>query len=294
MDSTGLKFVTKNFTTITSVELVELMEISKRYPYCQLLHVLQARASKDLQAKDHIDLLHRSAVYATDRAVIKWAVSVPPTARLAPPPSPPVAEGVVARQEVIQVIPKIAQPTRQLVPKKDPDPVPQQSHIENSLEGDELRNDLESELQKLQKLKQSFEASYQELKKNLHDGALEKKINSPVTDALPAKETSILDEIKSTRKKLKVASSKALEQNEIIDQFIKAAPALPKAKPDMPKTDLAENSSNFSDQIVSETLVTILIKQGKKVKAIEMLKKLIWKFPQKKAYFAAQIEELKN
>ena len=292
MDSTGLKFVTKNFTDITSVEFVELMDLSKRYPYCQLLHVLQARASKDLQTKDHIDLLHRSAVYATDRTVIKWALSVPPTARLTLLPATPVAEVVVAKPEVTQVMHKV---TRQLVPKKDPDPLPQQSHVENSLEGDDLRNDLQSELEKLQKLKQGFEASYQELKRNLQEGALDKKIKSPIAEAWPAKETSILDEIKSTKKKLKVASSKALEQNEIIDQFIKAAPALPKAKVDMPKTDLAENSSNFfSDQIVSETLVTILIKQGKKVKAIEMLKKLIWKFPQKKAYFAAQIEELKN
>jgi len=45
---------------------------------------------------------------------------------------------------------------------------------------------------------------------------------------------------------------------------------------------------------VSETLVDILIQQGKKDKAIEVLKKLIWKFPQKKTYFAAQIEELKK
>ena len=41
-------------------------------------------------------------------------------------------------------------------------------------------------------------------------------------------------------------------------------------------------------------LALILIKQGKKEKAIEVLKKLIWKFPQKKTYFAAQIEDLKK
>jgi predicted Zn-dependent protease len=53
-------------------------------------------------------------------------------------------------------------------------------------------------------------------------------------------------------------------------------------------------SGEFGDHIVSETLVEILIKQGKKDKAIEVLKKLIWKYPQKKAYFASQIEELKK
>jgi hypothetical protein len=41
-------------------------------------------------------------------------------------------------------------------------------------------------------------------------------------------------------------------------------------------------------------LVELLLKQGKKEKAVEMLKKLIWKFPQKKSYFAARIQELKK
>lgn len=89
-------------------------------------------------------------------------------------------------------------------------------------------------------------------------------------------------------------SPKVAEQGEIIDNFIKVAPSLPRAKPTEPAADLSVDSVNYSDNIVSETLVGILLKQGKKDKAIEMLKKLIWKFPQKKAYFAAQIEALKG
>jgi predicted Zn-dependent protease len=62
-----------------------------------------------------------------------------------------------------------------------------------------------------------------------------------------------------------------------------------------PAEDLVSlKQGEFGDQIISETLVDILKRQGKKEKAIEVLKKLIWKFPQKKAYFAAQIEELKQ
>ena len=84
----------------------------------------------------------------------------------------------------------------------------------------------------------------------------------------------------------------------MIDQFIKTQPSISNAK-DKPVNiasgDLSTiKTGEFSDNIVSETLVDILLKQGKKDRAIEVLKKLIWKFPQKKAYFAAQIEELKN
>jgi ribosomal protein S7 len=63
---------------------------------------------------------------------------------------------------------------------------------------------------------------------------------------------------------------------------------------DGPASDLSDKNQHFADNVISETLVEILLKQGKKAKAIEVLKKLIWKFPQKKAYFAAQIEDLRK
>src|SRR6185295_1785408 len=104
----------------------------------------------------------------------------------------------------------------------------------------------------------------------------------------------LIEEIKTTKKKLKVDNPKQKEQNEIIDKFIKTQPSIPKPKPVEPTSDLSEETSIFGDHIVSETLVEILLKQGKKEKAVEVLKKLIWKFPQKKAYLAAQIDSLKN
>ena len=114
-----------------------------------------------------------------------------------------------------------------------------------------------------------------------------KKTGEPLSDPL-------IEDIK-TKKKIDPESPKTKEQIEIIDQFIKAQPSIkPKANV-TPPSDLADmNNSEFADNIVSETLAKILIRQGKKEKAIEVYKKLIWKFPQKKVYFAAQIEELKK
>ena len=108
----------------------------------------------------------------------------------------------------------------------------------------------------------------------------------------------IIEEIASTKQTIEPENEKQKEQLEMIDQFIKTQPSISNAK-DKPSNiasgDLSTiKTGEFSDNIVSETLVDILLKQGKKDKAIEVLKKLIWKFPQKKAYFAAQIEELKN
>jgi hypothetical protein len=107
---------------------------------------------------------------------------------------------------------------------------------------------------------------------------------------------NIIEEIRNNKQALEPESQKQKDQLQMIDDFIKTQPNLTgKDKAPSPIEDLSTiKTGEFSDNIVSETLVDILIKQGKKDKAVEVLKKLIWKFPQKKAYFAAQIEDLKK
>jgi hypothetical protein len=107
---------------------------------------------------------------------------------------------------------------------------------------------------------------------------------------------NILEEIKNSKQELEPESQRQKDQLQMIDDFIKTQPNLAgKDKALNTPEDLSTiKTGEFSDNIVSETLVDILIKQGKKDKAVEVLKKLIWKFPQKKAYFAAQIEDLKK
>jgi hypothetical protein len=174
-----------------------------------------------------------------------------------------------------------------------------------TLEGEALRADLAKELSKLQKLKHEFEESYEkftpsatptntpspESPKKVKPSSIGQVTFSP---GEPVEGEPLIEAIKTSKKKPKLVTPKVAEQGEIIDNFIKVAPTLPRAKPTQPAVDLSEDSVHHGDNIVSETLVNILLKQGKKDKAIEMLKKLIWKFPQKKTYFAAQIEALKG
>ena len=90
------------------------------------------------------------------------------------------------------------------------------------------------------------------------------------------------------------------EQTAMIDRFLAEEPTLrqkgnqdPKS-PNQPQEDLSIKSQTFGDNIISENLARILTKQGKIDKAIEIYRKLIWKFPQKKGYFADLIEKLKE
>lgn len=89
-----------------------------------------------------------------------------------------------------------------------------------------------------------------------------------------------------------------IHQNEIIESFIKKEPRISSShasKKDVPATDdLSEKSIAPSIGLISENLANIMIKQGKIDKAIDIYEKLILKYPQKKAYFASKIEDLKK
>ena len=99
------------------------------------------------------------------------------------------------------------------------------------------------------------------------------------------------------KSKKNIPAKKNREQQEIIDKFIKKEPSIKRKKAEEPvenSSDLSKSSVSFGNDLVSENLAKVMIKQGKINKAIDIYKKLIWKFPQKKAYFASQIESLKE
>lgn len=98
---------------------------------------------------------------------------------------------------------------------------------------------------------------------------------------------------------LRKAKMKRLKmQKEIIDDFIDTTPEMPKAqrkpKPAEEKPeDLSASSQEAKIEIISENMAIIYKNQGKIEKAIDIYNKLILKFPEKEAYFATRIKELK-
>ncbi len=250
-----------NFTALTEVEARELIKLSKEFPYSQVIHHLSARASQDggLQGKEK--LLQVSAIYSTDRSALKTVMTSPKRKRVE-------TERVAPDNHVAEMV--------------------------SDESGNQLREQVLHDIESLKESKRLYEMTI---------ARLEKEKALPLTDQQesvlpiePKEPDALIEEIKSTKKRIKPEGTKQKEQIEIIDQFIKTQPSIPRPKsvPVVQDNDLSEPSGQFGENIVSETLVEILLKQGKKEKAIEALKKLIWKFPQKKAYFAAQIEELRK
>ena len=87
-------------------------------------------------------------------------------------------------------------------------------------------------------------------------------------------------------------------QSELIEKFIQNEPQMKKQKPDSDENsheqaDLCSKNVKQSDRFYTETLAKLMARQKKRKKAIEIYEKLMLKFPEKRAYFAAQIEKIK-
>lgn len=88
---------------------------------------------------------------------------------------------------------------------------------------------------------------------------------------------------------------KVKSKAEIIDSFIKNSPSISRPKSAFyDPVDVAKQSVVDEENIVSETLAKIYMDQGYTEKALNIYEKLILKFPEKSAYFAALIEKAKK
>lgn len=289
MDKQGFLRVLKTIQASTPADAESLKSLILEYPFSQAIQVLAAKALHDHDGAGAAAQLTRSATYSSDRSVLKHIMSLPRILMQAPMPS--AAE---------------------------------------SPDGELLRNELSRDLRRLKKLKGDFEHAlekFEHLKarelpntgtrpgkkdtskatgkasKKIQKKAVEgKKIKKgrPTRKEVKKKEIPeinsdlLLSRIEKYRGKPK-KNIKHRKQIEIIDRFIKRQPAIER-KPPTGKNDLdlSQKSVELTSEVVSNTLVDLLVKQGKKERAIEVLKKLIWKFPQKKAIFAARIEDLKR
>ncbi|WP_160069652.1 hypothetical protein [Sphingobacterium bovisgrunnientis] len=82
---------------------------------------------------------------------------------------------------------------------------------------------------------------------------------------------------------------------EIIEKFIQKDPIIKPPSPEnINNENMARQSAEDNYYLVTETLANIYIDQGLHLKAIEVFKKLILKYPEKKSYFANRIEELEK
>ena len=255
------KEIARNYSS-KSEEINSLKELANKYPFSQIVHLLLANASKKDNSNEYKSNLSNAAFYSTDRSILKSLIenNLVPSEKLAIPNDRPSSKKTAVSKEQIN--------------KRTID-VP-------SLNTDDLIAQVLDNVNKLQKVKKEFANSFIEIKPNTS------------TIVKPTTTEKITSKAKAS-KELVQKKTIVKKQTNLIEKFIKEKPSITKnSKSVNEKDDLSKDSIKMRDDVISESLAKIFANQGKTQKAIDIYKKLIWKLPQKKSLFAAEIEKLKK
>ena len=154
----------------------------------------------------------------------------------------------------------------------------------------------------------SSQDSREEILRRLEENLNRFKSNPKKTDpeaevkppATPMPDTVVPEDLIASikkREKKAIVDARKKEQNDLIKAFNKKSIQIAAIKENQDSAnlaDLSKNSTTFNDKIISESFAKLLVKQNNKQQAIEIYRKLILKFPDKSAYFAALIKELED
>jgi hypothetical protein len=305
---------------------VDMIEKSiEEYPYAQILYILRAKIGFDNDEINKNQLLTTAAIYASNRSILKdviqnlkYLANIPETVpyqelplfemewpedddRPVQPDIKEASDSATIFDEVLKNLQKLKSLREQflfLEGEEDGDDMkpanqPTKEDIDKSTADKNIdkKPAASKKAKKSERKKKEKPPKKEESLKKIMDEDLE--LDSKVNEYFIAEITQKHEEPE------KVKSQESTEK-EIIEKFIEEQPSIGSIGHELEKSqeeiakDLSEKSTKFGDDLVSENLAVILLKQGKKEKALDIYRKLIWKLPQKKAYFAARIEEIKK
>lgn len=318
--------ILQDYHNIPGEDRNKLHELAKNYPYSQIIHTLVAKANHDAKTDIAEQTLHYAAFYATDRHILKEVIQERPSIPISTSVEAhaPIAETTHAtaaetvsnhyitvapeaydqgsdkiRDAVLSDLESLKKSKASYMQWLEEDSPPAQVKKEpakkaaKSVEKQKkspVKKSLDSTKLKVKEAKTSAKEAKNTTEKKKEKTPKTKKSSKDKVEKEP--DAAVAEQTKG-RKPKKIAHD---EQKAIIENFISKEPSIT-AKPlksSDNQPDLSESSTAFNEDLVSENLAQILVNQGKKSKAVDIYKKLIWKFPQKKAYFASRIEELQK
>ena len=166
-----------------------------------------------------------------------------------------------------------------------------------------LKQKIESKVKSTKKVKDTKSLNTtKKIQNNLQALAKEKKLKSQSIKKVRFSKDlklSFLDWIKYTEEnqKIQIQESKKLEplknKLSIIDRFIEADPKISPMEKNEPIESLINGDFN-SEELMTESLAKILLRQKKYKKAIKAYKILSLKYPEKNVFFAGQIQKIKK
>ncbi len=271
--------------------LEEVKDLCRNYPEFNLAHMLKVRIMESLGQNKEKDL-KIAAVYSSDRFKLYKLIS-----------------GVNQAAGSESEIETASKPREEVKPEITSRHVLDQIPEPHSAERDEIIFSDEPELQADVIIKQhapyagpesdtvpESDADLLELEdEELTDDAFVLDDAEPDLSSETLIQELVKDESEMEEPHVEVSETPLSESRHLIQNFLKGDPGPIRAdRKTTLKGDVSRASIREHDGFITDTLAKIYVKQGLVAKAIYAYEKLSLKYPEKSAYFAAQIEKVKN
>ena len=253
--------IISNPDNLHQIQTGQITEVIDAFPYCQIAHLLLAKKLKQEDSMLFEKQLNLTAAYAPSRKILHDLIQ---------------GNAILSSDQERMLPDEIIEEEK----KNENEKIEEKVVAKETFEDKQLNDLLQSEIQS------TYDLSQIPPLENKNEGALPKKIN-------PNEKHHFSDWIR-------FMDGEQLEDetrvNEIIDKFIEEAPRIGEINYiETSSENLAKkNSGELENDLVTETLAKIHLDQGNRLMAIEIYEQLMVKYPEKRPYFAAQINFIKK
>jgi len=273
----------ENYDSHDEILVSKIAMLIEKYPYFQLPRLLYTKSFIDQNKNDPNLVLNQLALYTADRRVLKKSIESKFDSPKEFKKSTLDFEIPIEDSETK----KIKSSTELTTEEKSIAPKKERTKVEIKVEATP---------------KEDIPLEVQSTSKNPTKKTLAKKSESQPKKPVPLSKDlklSFLDWIQFTEEK-QITDPKDSKKEEplidklnIIDRFIQTDPKIsPVAKTETINSAIKQKFN--SEELMTETLAKVLVKQKKYKKAISAYKILSLKYPEKNVFFAGQIQKLKK
>jgi len=261
----------ENYDSKDEILVSRMALLIEKYPFFQLPRFFYTKSLKD-QNKDDLNLaLNQLALYTADRVVLK--------------------ENIESKFESLKKIEVLTSDVEAIV--KDSKSQNESATEEKSIDIKKVHQKVKAKVDETEKkdaLKAGeniSQAPRRETKaiKSVH---ISKNLKMDFLDWIQfTKDKKITDIIESEKKE------PLIDKLNIIDRFIEADPKIPPVGKNEIIDPIVKQDFN-SEELMTESLAKVLVKQKKFKKAIKAYKILSLKYPEKNVFFAGEIKKIKE